>query len=276
MRTLLRRLSLPLLLARTTSAAVCSYTDDYPGQAAAAHVLSSSASFNGQIEVERDRDVFMFTAFPFYTYTITATPAAAASVLDAELRVYESDATTLVIRKSSTGTSNQATYTYAASGIAHPVFIDVRAFAEFSSGAYTFSFVVNAPPDADHDGLPDTWESFYGLSSADGTGTQGADGDPDLDGLSNRLEYLSGSNPLSRASAMKVSSIQPVSATEGRISWPAYAFGRYRLFRATDIDAGDWVEIHSVIHNDTTGFAHYVDPQFNLLPKKYYRVEYQY
>lgn len=276
MRNLAPLILLPLLLVRPAVAAVCSYTDDYPGLPASAQVLASAASFNGRIEVERDRDVFMFTAFPFYSYTITATPAAASSVLDTELRVYESDATTLVARKSSTGTSNQATYTYAASGIAHPVFIDVRAFAEFSSGAYTFSFVVNAPPDADNDGLPDTWESFYGLSSSNGTGTQGAEGDPDLDGLSNRLEYLSGSNPLSRSSAMKVSSIQPVSATEGRISWPAYAFGRYRLFRATDIDAGDWVEIHSVIHNDTTGFAHYVDPQFNVLPKKYYRVEYQY
>ena len=181
MRNLLHLLVLSLLLAWPSAAAVCTYTDDYPGQAASAHVLAAAASFNGQIEVERDRDMFMFTAFPFYTYTITATPAAAASVLDTELRVYESDATTLVTRKSSTSASNQATYTYAASGIAHPVFIDVRAFAEFSSGAYTFSFVVNAPPDADHDGLPDTWESFYGLSTTDGTGNQGADGDPDLD-----------------------------------------------------------------------------------------------
>ena len=272
---------LPLLLSilvtvRPALADVCAYTDDYSSLPAAAHVLAGAVSFNGQIEVERDRDLFMFTAFPFYSYTITVTPTASSAVLDAELRVYESDATTLVARRSSTGVSNQASYTYAASGIAHPVFIDIRSFAQFSTGAYTLNFVVNAAPDADHDGLPDTWESFYGLSISDGSGDQGEAGDPDGDGLSNRLEYLSGSNPLVRSSAMKVSSIRPVSATEGRISWPAYAFGRYRLLRATDIDLGDWVEIHSVIHNDNTGFAHYVDPQFSQLPKKYYRVEYQY
>ncbi len=269
-------LMLTLTPVRPVIGAVCAYIDDYPSLSSAAHVLASSTSVNGRIEVERDRDIFLFTAFPFQSYTITVSPAAASAVLDAELRVYESDATTLVARRSSTGAANQATYTYAASGIAHPVFIDVRSFAQFSTGDYTLSFVVNSAPDADQDGLPDTWENFYGLSSLDGTGDQGGAGDPDGDGLSNRLEYISGSNPRDRASAMKVSSIHPVSATAGQISWPAYAFGRYRLLRATDIDLGDWVEIHSVIHNDNSGFAHYIDPQFNLLPKKYYRVEYQY
>ena len=265
-----------LVFLRAARAVVCTYADDYPNLPAGAQVLATSASFTGHIEVERDRDVFLFTALPFYTYAITVTPVAASSVLDTELRVYESDASTLVARKSSTGTSDAASYSYAASGIAHPVYIDVRAFAEFSSGAYSFSMVVTAPLDADNDTLPDVWEQFYGLSSTAGTGTQGADGDPDGDGISNRLEYLSGTNPLLRSSAVKISNILPVTATEGRISWPAFAFGRYRLLRATSLDASDWVEIYSVIHNDTTGFAHYTEAQFNLVPKKYYRVEYQY
>jgi len=51
------------------------------------------------------------------------------------------------------------------------------------------------PADADSDGLPDNWEQAHGLSPASGAGDDGPDGDPDLDGQSNRREYLSGTHP---------------------------------------------------------------------------------
>lgn len=43
-------------------------------------------------------------------------------------------------------------------------------------------------PDADADGLPDWWEAQNGLTDSDDT-------DPDRDGVSNRQEYLAGTNP---------------------------------------------------------------------------------
>jgi hypothetical protein len=43
--------------------------------------------------------------------------------------------------------------------------------------------------DADGDGLPDYWESGYGLDPNDPAGDQGASGDPDQDGLTNAQEY---------------------------------------------------------------------------------------
>ena len=51
--------------------------------------------------------------------------------------------------------------------------------------------------DSDGDGLPDGWEAWYGLDALDGNGNNGADGDPDNDGLTNMQEYENGTSPVS-------------------------------------------------------------------------------
>ncbi len=49
--------------------------------------------------------------------------------------------------------------------------------------------------DSDGDGLPDSWETQFGLNPHDATGDNGATGDPDRDGLTNLQEFLAGSDP---------------------------------------------------------------------------------
>ena len=56
--------------------------------------------------------------------------------------------------------------------------------------------VTPAAGDADADGLPDAWETLYGLSTTSGLGAAGAFGDPDRDGRVSLLELALGANPV--------------------------------------------------------------------------------
>ncbi len=60
--------------------------------------------------------------------------------------------------------------------------------------------------DLDGDGLPDGWESRYGLNPNDSTGNNGANGDPDGDGFTNLHEFQGGSNPQNSTSVPSISS----------------------------------------------------------------------
>ena len=50
--------------------------------------------------------------------------------------------------------------------------------------------VIGGAADSDNDGLPDWWEILYGLDPYSAVGDDGADGDPDGDGLTNYFEFL--------------------------------------------------------------------------------------
>jgi pectate lyase len=60
-------------------------------------------------------------------------------------------------------------------------------------GGYPQLEAAAAPPDTDHDGMPDTWETDRGLDPAD---PDDASGDDDGDGYTNVEEYLNGLIPL--------------------------------------------------------------------------------
>ncbi|MGI9241081.1 MAG: lectin-like domain-containing protein [Verrucomicrobiales bacterium] len=68
--------------------------------------------------------------------------------------------------------------------------------------------ITTGDPDSDGDGLPNSWETFYGLDPDDnglnpnnngevGDPDQGAAGDPDIDTISNEDEFAVGTNPMS-------------------------------------------------------------------------------
>ncbi|MDA9830672.1 hypothetical protein N9C66_04970 [Akkermansiaceae bacterium] len=69
---------------------------------------------------------------------------------------------------------------------------------QLSAGTANPSDIASAPEDADGDGLPDSWETAYGLSPSDDGSVDvnnGPDGDPDNDGLTNLEEFDAGLEP---------------------------------------------------------------------------------
>lgn len=89
-------------------------------------------------------------------------------------------------------------------------------------------------PDTDSDGLPDGWEVGIGFNPLSAVGRDGGGGDPDGDGFTNRQEYLAGTEPLDRASALRMTAARQ--AGRLRIVWTAVPGRSYLLEYANSVE----------------------------------------
>jgi hypothetical protein len=120
-------------------------------------------------------------------------------------------------------------------------------------------------PDSDSDDLLDTWEQeqFGNLD-------QNATGDPDQDGVSNRNEYLFGSNPNSASSGKPLTSVESISSGF-RFSFPTVAGRNYQAQVRNDLTTGEWTNLaQEAIPGDGTTKS--VD-DLTSETKRFYRVE---
>ncbi len=89
------------------------------------------------------------------------------------------------------------------------------------SPAASLNLTIAGPPDADGNGLPNTWEAAYGLSDPDG--------DADSDGQSNLQEYLANTNPTNAPSALQVAAWSRLTNGYVSLTWPSIGGTRYRV-----------------------------------------------
>ena len=125
--------------------------------------------------------------------------------------------------------------------------------------------------DADNDGLPSDWEITNNLNDDDATGDNGANGDPDHDGLSNIIEWLVGLNPrLIDNSAYPKLSVSKV--TGGfRLTFPTLPNRKYQLRASTTLQ--DWLPLgapFATAPNDLPGTFQFDDTAG--LPKRFYQM----
>ena len=147
---------------------------------------------------------------------------------------------------------------------------------------FTFDLELNAglaDNDADNDGLPDDWETLYDLSTSDDGSVDinnGPNGDQDLDGMINSIEWLVGLNPTinDRNSYPKLKATRQPDGSV-RLEHPTIPNRRYRIWHGDNLT--DWSPLPP--DTDTTGQP--ANPAYERFdpapaanqPKRFYRLE---
>jgi hypothetical protein len=133
------------------------------------------------------------------TYTAPATVNITASASDtdgtiAKVEFYQG------ATKLGEDTSSAGGWTYSWTGVAAGSYsLTAKAFDDDGASTTSAAVGITVVSDTDGDGLPDSWETSYGLDpynrDSDGDSIEDPDDDEDGDGFTNYAEYLAGSDP---------------------------------------------------------------------------------
>ena len=135
--------------------------------------------------------------------------------------------------------------------------IDEVRVSSVARASTEFLFHASGPPDTDSDTLPDPWETTYFGDLA-----QGAAGDYDHDGTSNRAEYLLGLVPNDGASRFAAA------VSDAQVSWPSATGLSFTVLRSTDL--ASWTSVGTV--TATGASATWTDPS-PPAGRAFYKVE---
>ena len=122
--------------------------------------------------------------------------------------------------------------------------------------------------DSDGDGMPDAWETQHGLDPGSSVGDDGADGDPDGDGMRNHDEMVADTDPRDAASLLAV--VQVSETVEGIVvRWQSRPYKLYRIHSSPDL-AGWSLEDTVPSMGDET---EWLDTSTSSTAKKFYKIE---
>jgi glycosidase len=104
----------------------------------------------------------------------------------------------------------------------------------FQFNDQTAAYTLQVSPDGDGDGLPDSWEATYGVTSASS--------DNDGDGLSNLQEFNAGTNPVDAGSAPRIILVARSGAAMV-ITFTSVAGKQYVVEAASSVVAPSWTVV---------------------------------
>ncbi len=128
--------------------------------------------------------------------------------------------------------------------------------------------VASPPVDTDTDLMPDAWETANGLSPND---PSDAAKDADGDGASNLNEFIAGTDPQSRSSALRA---EPTTLGNGtvRLSIAVVAGKTYRVEMSHTLQGNSWSTLATLPAQAATGTITVDDPNTGGETRKFYRV----
>jgi hypothetical protein len=103
------------------------------------------------------------------------------------------------------------------------------------SATATFNLNVVAPTDTNSNGLPDAWESAFGINDPNA--------DPDGDGQDNLAEYYANTNPTNAASAFRITNAQYLPDGHFTLNWSSVGGTRYRVQYSDDISSANFTDV---------------------------------
>ena len=126
------------------------------------------------------------------------------------------------------------------------------------------------PSDDDGDGLPNSWEMFYGLDALDdGSGDvdQGAQGDPDSDGFTNAEEFSARSHPTHRVLISDLDAPMP----QALLVWSSLPGAVYQVQYNENLLSNAWVDVGAEL--TAIGWQQtFVDTGIGVPSPRFYRV----
>jgi len=125
-----------------------------------------------------------------------------------------------------------------------------------SSSGTRLSFTIKILADADQDGLADTWEKSVGFPT---NIAANAFTDRDGDGLTDRAEFIAGTNPTNAQSRLAILGIIQVSNTT-TLTFSAVSNQTYTVERLSDGFGADWQRLTDVLATKTNRHISVVDP----------------
>jgi len=107
-----------------------------------------------------------------------------------------------------------------------------------NSSAFVQTDTIPAGTDSNADGLPDAWERTYF-----GTISINPDDDADGDGMSNKLEYLAGTNPTNAFNKLEITAFTTTpDGTNTSLTWNSVLTRNYYIQKTTDLASQIWTD----------------------------------
>lgn len=150
--------------------------------------------------------------------------------------------------------------------ITHDATMNTALLLNGTGGIPTGNSGGNGSSDTDSDGMPNSWETTYGLDP-----NSDADKNTDLDGdgFSNYLEYLAGTIPNNSTHFLKITQID---LTTAHLEWASTTGKIYQVQQAIDgLDSSDWNTLSEVTAG-AGSTSSYTLPNTSTQNKVFYRV----
>jgi hypothetical protein len=140
----------------------------------------------------------------------------------------------------------------------------------FPTGVPSGQAILTVLPDADGDGLPDEWET---LNFGSATGAN-PDEDSDGDTMSNRAEYLAGTDPKDPLSYLKIDRTQPDAASNlwVRVEFYAISNRTYTVQSSDRASGAPWAKVADVPATTTNRAVRLYDPHPAGPAPRFYRL----